>query len=54
MKRSLNLHREELAELTATELGEVGGGYQITQWCNTLQYCHIPTIPLYGCLPPPE
>ncbi len=52
MKRSLSLRGEHLVELSTDELGIVVGG--ITQWCNTLQYCNIPTLPAYRCLPPPE
>jgi hypothetical protein len=50
MKRTLNLRRDELTELTTADLAEIDGGYQITQNCNTLQYCNIPTIPLLVCL----
>lgn len=50
MNRTLNLRRDELAELATDELASIAGG--ITQWCNTLQYCHVITLPLYVCLDP--
>lgn len=50
MTRTLNLRREQLAELRSDELAEVVGG--ITQYCNTLQFCVIPTLPLLVCLGP--
>lgn len=52
MKRTLNLRSEALTELVADELAEVGGGQAITQYCNTLQYCNILTLPLLVCLRP--
>lgn len=48
MNRTLRLHRDELTELTATDLAEVVGG--ITQYCNTIHFCAIPTLPLAVCL----
>ena len=48
MKRTLALHRDELVELTPAELGGIAGG--ITQNCNTLHFCAIPTLPLLVCL----
>ncbi len=48
MKRTLTLRRDTLSDLTSEDLAGVVGG--ITQNCNTLQYCDIPTLPLYPCL----
>ena len=48
MDRALRLRRERLTELTANELEVVVGG--ITQNCNTLHFCHIPTLPLLVCI----
>lgn len=48
MNRTLRLHRDTLTELTSTDLAEVVGG--ITQNCNTLHFCVIPTLPLLVCL----
>lgn len=56
MNRTLRLRRETLTELTRTELGAVAGG--ITQNCNTIHFCNIPTLdacpiptlPLEPCL----
>ncbi|HEV2889039.1 MAG TPA: hypothetical protein VGX28_01550 [Frankiaceae bacterium] len=52
MNRTLRLHAETLVELTSDELGSIAGG--ITQNCNTLHFCVIPTLPLFVCIPPPE
>lgn len=51
MKRTLRLSSETLTELTATDLAGIAGG-AITQWCNTLQFCNIITLPLLVCLDP--
>lgn len=48
----LRLNRDTLTELTPADLAEVGGGDAITQWCNTIHFCHIPTLPLAECLDP--
>jgi len=48
MKRTLTLRRDALTELATDDLAVVVGG--ITQNCNTLQFCDIPTLPLLVCL----
>jgi len=48
MKRTLTLRRDALTELASDDLAVVVGG--ITQNCNTLQFCDIPTLPLLVCL----
>jgi hypothetical protein len=48
MKRTLSLTRETFTELNDGELAGIAGG--ITQNCNTLQFCAIPTLPLLVCL----
>lgn len=50
MKRTLVLRRDTLTELAATDLAAIAGGEAITQWCNTLQFCAIPTLPLLVCI----
>jgi hypothetical protein len=49
MKRTLSLRGETLTELAAPELAEIGGG-AITQYCNTIHFCNIPTLPLLVCI----
>lgn len=50
MDRTLTLRRNHLTELATDELAEVGGGDAITQHCNTIHFCAIPTLPLAVCL----
>lgn len=52
MKRTLSLSRETLVELAAADLAEVAGAHAITQNCNTLDFCNIPTLPVRVCLQP--
>ena len=54
MKRTLRLSRETLTELSTTELANVAGGDAITQNCNTLHFCVIPTLPLFVCIGEPQ
>ena len=50
MKRTLRLHRDALTELTPSDLADVVGAEAITQYCNTIHFCDIPTLPLRDCL----
>jgi hypothetical protein len=50
MKRTLVLRCDTLTELAAADLENVVGAYQITQNCNTLDFCNIPTLPVRVCV----
>jgi len=50
MKRTLVLRRDTLTELAANDLANVVGAYQITQNCNTLDFCVFPTLPVRVCI----
>lgn len=52
MNRTLTLRRDRLTELASDELAGIGGGDAITQNCNTLHFCDIPTLPLFVCIGP--
>ena len=50
MERTLRLRRDKLTELATADLAAVAGALMITHNCNTLDFCHVPTLPVRVCL----